>query len=233
MPEAVQFFIDLLRDPRPLLNAGGYPLIMAIIFAETGLLVGFFLPGDSLLVTAGALIAGDHMNPLGLSPFVNLLVLNAALIVMAVVGDAVGFWTGVKAGPRLFRREQSFFFRKDRLLATQRFYERHGGKTIIIARFMPFARTFAPIVAGVGRMPYARFATFNVTGGVAWVVSMTFLGFFLGKVMGAKEIERVVYLVIVLSISPLAYGYLKQRFGKKGEGDGAAAPAAPASERSP
>ncbi|HEU4537860.1 MAG TPA: VTT domain-containing protein [Polyangiaceae bacterium] len=233
MHDILQFFLDLLRDPRPALTWGGYPLIIAIIFAETGLLFGFFLPGDSLLVTAGALVAGEHMNPLGLSSFSNLLVLNLVLVVTAIVGDAVGFLTGLKAGPRLFRREQSFFFRKDRLLATQRFYERHGGKTIILARFMPFARTFAPIVAGVGQMPYSRFATFNVVGGFAWVTSMTFLGYFLGKVTGAKNIERVVYLVIVLSVSPLAYGYLKQRFGKKAE-PGAADPApAPASERSP
>jgi membrane-associated protein len=231
MHDVVTFFIQLLRDPRPALTWGGYPLVIAIIFAETGLFFGFFLPGDSLLVTTGALIAGEFMNPLGLSSFSNLLVLNLVLIVAAVVGDAVGFWMGAKAGPQLFKREQSFFFRRDRLLATQRYYEKHGGKTIIIARFMPFARTFAPIVAGVGQMPYSRFALFNITGGVAWVTSMTFLGYFLGKIMDAKQIERVVYLVIVLSISPLAIGFLKQRFGKKAEGDGAAP--APASERTP
>jgi membrane-associated protein len=231
MHDVFTFFIQLLRDPRPALTWGGYPLVIAIIFAETGLLFGFFLPGDSLLVTTGALIAGEFMNPLGLSSFSNLLVLNLVLIVAAVVGDAVGFWTGAKAGPRLFKREQSFFFRRDRLLATQRYYDKHGGKTIIIARFMPFARTFAPIVAGVGQMPYSRFALFNITGGVAWVTSMTFLGYFLGKIMDAKQIERVVYLVIVLSISPLAIGFLKQRFGKKAEGDGATP--APASERTP
>lgn len=231
MHDILTFFIQLLRDPRPALTWGGYPLVIAIIFAETGLLFGFFLPGDSLLVTTGALIAGEFMNPLGLSSFSNLLVLNLVLIVAAVVGDAVGFWTGAKAGPRLFKREQSFLFRRDRLLATQRFYEKHGGKTIIIARFMPFARTFAPIVAGVGKMPYSRFALFNIAGGIGWVTSMTFLGYFLGKIMDAKQIERVVYLVIVLSVAPLAIGYLKQRFGKKTEGDEAAP--APASERTP
>lgn len=233
MHDILQFFLDLLRDPRPALTWGGYPLIIAIIFAETGLLFGFFLPGDSLLVTAGALVAGEHINPMGLSPFSNLLVLNLILVITAITGDAVGFWTGLKAGPRLFNRRQSFLFRKDRLLTTQRFYEKHGGKTIILARFMPFARTFAPIVAGVGKMPYSRFATFNVVGGFAWVTSMTFLGYFLGKVTGAKNIERVVYLVIVLSVSPLAYGYLKQRFSKKPALEDAEAPPAPASERTP
>ncbi len=233
MGDVLHFIKELFQNPGPILTWGGYPLVMAIIFAETGLLFGFFLPGDSLLVTTGALVAGDHINPLGISSFANLLVLNAALVTMAVVGDAVGFWTGVKAGPRLFKREQSFLFRKDRLLATQHFYEKHGGKTIILARFMPFARTFAPIVAGVGGMPYSRFALFNITGGFAWVVSMTFLGYFLGKIMGAKDIEKVVYLVVVLSVSPLAYGYLKQRFGKKAEADVPPAPPAPASERTP
>jgi membrane-associated protein len=232
MHDVLHFFLELLRDPRPIVTWGGYPLVMAIIFAETGLLVGFFLPGDSLLVTTGALVAGEYINPFGLPSFANLLLLNAALVTMAITGDAVGFWTGAKAGPRLFKREQSFFFRKDRLIATQRFYEKHGGKTIIIARFMPFARTFAPIVAGVGKMSYARFATFNVAGGFAWVVSMTFLGYFLGKIMDAKQIERVVYLVVVLSVAPLAFGYLKQRFGKKDDEPAAPTPA-PASERTP
>lgn len=230
MHDVLHFFVELFRDPRPLLTWGGYPLVMAIIFAETGLLFGFFLPGDSLLVTTGALVAGEFINPLGLSPFVNLLVLNAALMTMAVAGDAVGFWTGMKAGPRLFKREQSFLFRRDRLLATQRFYDKHGGKTIILARFMPFARTFAPIVAGVGQMPYARFAMFNIAGGVSWVASMTFLGYFLGKIMDAKQIERVVILVVVVSISPIAIAYLRGRFGKKGPAEVAPAPA---SERTP
>lgn len=203
--------ITKILDPKAILTWGGYPAIMGIVFAETGLLVGFFLPGDSLLVTAGVFVNAELMNPLGLSPFLNLLVLNAALIVMAIVGDAVGFAFGLKAGPALFRREQSRFFRKDHLLATQRFYERHGGKTIILARFMPFARTFAPIVAGIGKMPYRKFAMFNVTGGVAWVVSMTFLGYFLGKIADAKQIERVVILIIVISVAPLLVGWLRSR----------------------
>lgn len=207
---------DQLRDLRGLITWGGYPILMAIVFAETGLLVGFFLPGDSLLVTAGVLVNGNYINPFTLPPFVNLLLLNAALMTVAIAGDAVGFWLGIKSGPRIFRREQSLLFRKDYLLSTQAFYEKHGGKTIILARFMPFARTFAPIVAGVGRMPYRRFVLFNVTGGVAWVASMTFLGYFLGQVMDAKKIERVVYAIVLVSVLPPLVGFLKQRFGSKG-----------------
>jgi membrane-associated protein len=207
--------LHLLRDLKPLLTMGGYPVIMAIIFAETGLLVGFFLPGDSLLCTAGMLVNAEQLNPLGLSPFVNLLVLNAAVITMAIIGDAVGFTFGLRAGPKLFKREQSFFFRKDRLLEAQRFYETHGGKTIIIARFMPFARTFAPIVAGIGKMEYRRFAMFNIVGGVAWATSMTFIGYFLGKIFDAKQMERVVYLIIAISVAPLFVGWLKGKLAKK------------------
>jgi membrane-associated protein len=190
---------------------------MLIIFAETGLLVGFFLPGDSLLVTAGVFVQADLMNPFGLSPFVNLLVMNVSLMAMAIIGDAIGFSIGYKAGPMIFNRKQSFFFRKDHLDSTQAFYEKHGGKTIILARFMPFARTFAPVVAGVGKMTYRRFAMFNIVGAVAWVFSMTFLGYFLGKVAGAKTIERVVYLIIFVSVAPVAIGAIRSRMAKKPE----------------
>lgn len=205
-------FLRKLFDPNAIIMWGGYPVLMAIIFAETGLLIGFFLPGDSLLVTAGALVNANVMNPMNLPPFVNLLVLNVTLMAMAIIGDAVGFAFGAKAGPALFNREQSRFFRKDHLIATQKFYEKHGGKTLILARFMPFARTFAPIVAGIGNMTYRRFAMFNVVGAVAWVFSMTFLGYFVGKFVGAKSLEKVVILVVILSVMPLFIGYLRKRF---------------------
>ena len=209
-----EFFAHLYQA-KALLTWGGYPVLMAIVFAETGLLVGFFLPGDSLLVTAGALVSAEQLNPLELSTFANLLLLNAVLIVMAIVGDAVGYSIGFQAGPRIFTRDQSFFFRRDHLLTTQKFYEKHGGKTIIIARFMPAVRTFAPVVAGVGRMGYRRFAAFNVIGGASWVVSMTFLGYFLGQIFDAKQMERVVYLIIVISIAPLFIGWLRHRRARK------------------
>jgi membrane-associated protein len=188
---------------------------MAIVFAETGLLVGFFLPGDSLLVTAGALVNHGLINPFELSTFANLLLMNTVLFAMAVIGDAVGYWIGYKTGPLIFTREQSFLFRKDHLVATQKFYEKHGGKTIIIARFMPAVRTFAPVVAGVGRMGYKRFAVFNVIGGAGWVFSMSFLGYFASEVLGPKQIEKLVYLVVLISILPLIIGFIKTRMGGK------------------
>jgi len=199
---------------------------MLIIFAETGLLIGFFLPGDSLLVTAGVLVNAGLLNPFELSTFGNLLLMNAILITMAIIGDAVGYGIGFKAGPKIFTREQSLLFRKDHLVATQKFYEKHGGKTIVIARFMPAVRTFAPVVAGVGQMGYRRFATFNVMGGIGWVSSMTFLGYFLGKVLGAKQIEKVVYLIIVISVAPLFIGAIKHRnAAKKAAAEEAKSPA--------
>jgi membrane-associated protein len=215
--DLVREFFAKLRNLDELIKWGGYPVLMFIIFAETGLLIGFFLPGDSLLVTAGVLVNADLVNPLGLSPLVNLVVLNLVLFVMAVTGDAVGFLFGKNAGPRLFNREQSLLFRRDHLLTTKAFYDKHGGKTIIMARFMPFARTFAPIVAGIGQMPYARFAMYNVVGGFLWVFSMTVLGFFLGQVLGAKQIERVVYLIILISVLPPVIGYLRSRKAGKVE----------------
>lgn len=210
-----------LRDIMPwgnieaLLTWGGYPVLMAIIFAETGLLIGFFLPGDSLLVTTGVLINAEQINPLGVSTFANLLLMNVILSVMAVIGDTVGYSIGYKAGPKIFTRDQSLFFRKDYLIATQKFYEKHGGKTIVLARFMPFARTFAPVVAGVGQMSYKRFITYNVFGGVGWVFSMTFLGYYLGKVLGAKQIEKVVILIIIVSVLPPVIGAIRAHLAAK------------------
>ena len=216
MFDLLREFFSRLRELNSLLTWGGYPVLMAIIFAETGLLVGFFLPGDSLLVTAGALVNHGLINPFELPPFVNLLLMNAVLFVMAVVGDAVGYWIGYKTGPLIFSREQSLLFRKDHLVATQKFYEKHGGKTIIIARFMPAVRTFAPVVAGVGRMGYRRFAVFNVIGGAGWVLSMTFLGFFASEVLGPKQIEYLVYFVVLVSILPLIIAAIRHRLnGKK------------------
>ncbi|MBK9262588.1 MAG: VTT domain-containing protein [Polyangiaceae bacterium] len=215
-----------LRDVLPwgnieaLLTWGGYPVLMAIIFAETGLLIGFFLPGDSLLVTTGVLINAEQINPFGVSTFANLLLMNVVLSVMAIIGDTVGYSIGYKAGPKIFTREQSLFFRKDYLVATQKFYEKHGGKTIVLARFMPFARTFAPVVAGVGQMSYKRFLSYNIFGGIGWVASMTFLGYYLGKVLGAKQIEKVVILIIVISVLPPIIGAIRaHRAAKKNDSE--------------
>ena len=198
-----------IYDVQGLVRFGGLAALTAIIFAETGLLFGFFLPGDSLLVTAGLYctsVAGEQ-------PLLNIVWLNLAAMAAAIAGDTVGYWIGAKSGPKLFTREQSLFFSRKHLLRTRDFYERHGGKTIIIARFLPFARTFAPIVAGIGQMSYRRFISFNVFGGVGWVASMTLLGFSLGKIYPpiTKQIDKVIIVIIAVSLVPGAISYLLNR----------------------
>ena len=178
-----------------------------IVFAETGLLIGFFLPGDSLLVTAGLFAANGQLN---------IVWLNLALIAAAILGDATGYWIGYRAGKAIYSRPDSFFFRKKHLMAAHDFYEKHGGKTIIIARFMPIIRTFAPVVAGAGTMSYSRFATYNVVGGIGWVASMTLTGYFLGKAVPDldEHLHLVVAVVIFLSLLPGIIAYLKARLQK-------------------
>ena len=183
-----------LTDVQTLVRVGGLTVITAIVFAETGLFVGFFLPGDSLLFTAGALAAQGHFS---------IVLLNTLLIVAAIVGDTVGYWFGRKMGPALFRRPKSFFFNPAHLRGAHDFYEKHGGKTIVLARFMPVIRTFAPVVAGMGKMDYGRFLAFNVFGGMGWVLSMTFAGYFLGQVAFVKRhFEVVILAIIFLSVLP-------------------------------
>ena len=176
---------------------GGYAGLFLIIFAETGLLVGFFLPGDSMLVTAGLLIASGKVQ-MDIAPLIVLL------CIAAITGDATGYWIGLRTGHALYNRPQSRFFRRDHLLKTRAFYEKYGGITIVLARFMPFARTFAPIVAGVGEMTYRRFALFNIAGGVGWVAGMTLLGYYLGRSIPGIErhIEYIIVLVVLLSLPP-------------------------------
>src|ERR687889_2374738 len=191
--------IDFLTTKGLLLTYFG---LVFIVFAETGLAVGFFLPGDSLLVVAG-LVA--RMPPDRL----NVVILLGTLFVAAVVGDAVGYYTGRTLGPRLFTRQKSLFFRPSHLQKAHEFYEKYGGKTIIIARFVPVVRTFAPIVAGAAQMSYRRFAVYNIIGGFLWVFSMILAGYFLGTVvenaLGVKledHIEKVVVVVVFLSLLP-------------------------------
>jgi membrane-associated protein len=204
-----------IYDVKALVIWAGYIGMAIIIFAETGLLAGFFLPGDSLLVTAGLFAA--TVNPATGEPYLNIWMLNLILIPCAIIGDATGYWIGHKAGPKLFNREKSFFFRKDYLIKTQHFYEKHGGSTIIIARFMPIIRTFAPTVAGIAQMQYRKFAQYNIIGGIAWVLSMTLLGFYLGRAIPGIEnhIDKVIIIIVFLSISPGIYKYLKHKFTKK------------------
>jgi membrane-associated protein len=192
--ESLKQIFHQLTDVQTLVRVGGLAVITAIVFAETGLMVGFFLPGDSLLFTAGALAAQGHLS---------IWTLNALVIAAAIVGDTVGYWIGRKAGPALFRRPKSLLFNPAHLRRAHDFYEKHGGKTIILARFMPIVRTFAPVVAGMGRMSYPRFVFFNVFGGVGWVLSMTLAGYFLGQVSFVqRHFEAVILAIVFLSILP-------------------------------
>ena len=195
--EVLQDFFSRLHRVDELIRWGGYLGLFLIVFAETGLLAGFFLPGDSLLVTAGLIAAVE--NTLDVRRLV--LLLSAA----AIAGDSVGYAIGHHAGPRIFKRADSLFFHKNHLVRAQRFYEKYGAKAVVIARFVPIVRTFAPTVAGVGRMRYAKFLACNILGGIGWVLSMVLLGFFLGEAIPdiEKKIHWVVGAVIVLSFIPI------------------------------
>ena len=199
---AVTEILALLRDPGPFIAYAGYPGLAAIVFLETGAMV-FFLPGDSLLFVAGMYSAQGSLN---------IFLLNLLLIPMAILGDATSYWIGAKTGPKIFNRPRSRFFRPEHLRAAHAFYERHGGKAIILARFMPLVRTFVPVVAGVGQMRYRDFAFFNVIGAAAWVMSMTTLGYFLGQFDVIRHhLEKVIILIVLLSVAPAILGWLKER----------------------
>ncbi len=185
-----------------LIRWGGYTVLVIIVFVETGMFA--FLPGDSLLITAGLVAAAGHLN---------IWWLNVLLSVAAVAGDNVGYAIGARVGPRLFTREKSRFFNPAHMERTRHFYARHGAKTIVIARFVPIVRTFAPVVAGVGQMPYRRFVFYNMAGGIGWVLSMTWAGYLLGQAVPNidRHIHLVVIVVIVLSLVPIAIEVLRER----------------------
>ena len=211
MEAILEFFASLYNPDKliGLIRSGGYLVLAVIVFAETGLFVGFFLPGDSLLFLAGLVAAKG---------FFNVAFLVALLSVMAIVGDAVGYGIGYRTGVALYKREDSFWFRKKHLLYAREFYEKHGGKAIVLARFVPFARTFAPVVAGIGQMSYPRFAAFNVFGGIFWVVSMVLSGYYLGQVAWIRDnLEKVVLLIVFLSISPILFEVARNRFRDRSE----------------
>lgn len=181
----------------------GYATLFGIVFAETGLLIGFFLPGDSLLFTVGVVAGAGQLD---------LLLINAILIVAAIAGDATGYLLGRQTGPRVFDRPDSRFFKREHLIRTQEFYDKHGGKTIIYARFVPIVRTFAPFIAGVAGMPYHRFLAFNVFGGIGWVVLMTVAGYYLGGFpIIQKHFEKVVILIVLLSVLPIIAELIKSK----------------------
>jgi membrane-associated protein len=203
----VQALLDLLTGApslAALIRWGGYVVLVGIVFTETGLLVGFFLPGDSLLITAGLVAATGHLN---------VWWLTLLLSVAAITGDSVGYAIGARLGPRLFTKERSLLFNPGHVQRTREFYARHGAKTIVVARFVPIIRTFAPVVAGVGEMEYRRFLLYNVAGGVGWVTSMTWAGYLLGQTIPNIEshVHVVVIVVIVLSVIPIGLEALRAR----------------------
>ncbi len=214
MLHAILDFLRTLTTPErliQLLSTGmsgwlGYGLLTAIVFAETGLLVGFVLPGDSLLFTIGVVAGAGQLN---------MALIIVLLIGACMLGDWCGYLLGRRAGPAIFKRPNSRFFKQEHLRRTHEFYEKHGGKTIVYAKFVPIIRTFAPFVAGIGRMRYSRFASFDIFGAVGWVCAMTILGYFLGGIAVVRHnFEKFVLLVILVSVSPMIYHVLKARFAK-------------------
>jgi len=205
--DLIQDFFRFVYNVPKLIEFGGLVGLVIVIFSETGLMVGFFLPGDSLLVTAGVVAS---------SGLLNIYTLIPSLIAAAVVGNATGYFIGKRAGQALYNRPDSFFFRRQHLIRTHQFYERHGGKTIILAQFMPIVRTFAPVVAGAASMTYRRFASFNVIGAIVWITSMTLVGYVLGKSIPNidKNIHIVVAIVIALSLMPALVAWLRSRMAK-------------------
>ena len=194
--------MDLVH-PEKLIETFGTIGIILAVFAESGLLVGLFLPGDSLLITAGVLAARGNLS---------LPVILVGVFIAAVAGDQVGYAFGRRVGPSLFRRPDSRFFKQDHVEKARRFFAEHGPKTIVIARFVPFVRTFAPILAGVGRMQYSTFVSFNVVGGLLWGVGVTMVGYALGE---AVDVDRyllpIIGLIILMSLAPVAREALKAR----------------------
>jgi membrane-associated protein len=201
---ALREFIDKLGDINALVVWAGYIGMPLIIFAETGLLLGVFLPGDTLLVAAGFLASQGYFN---------VWILGVLLNVAATAGNQAGYWIGRSAGPRVFAREDSRFFKKKYVDRAHDFYQRHGGKTIIIARFVPIVRTFAPVIAGVGNMKYRTFLLYDIVGGVLWVWSTLLIGYYIPRWFpGAKDhIEKVVLAVIFISLLPGVFGWWAER----------------------
>src|SRR3990172_1303407 len=184
-----------------LIQTVGYLGIFGIVFLESGLLVGFFFPGDSLLFTAGFLASQG---------FLDITTLIAGCFIFAVLGDSIGFYIGAKLGPKIFTKENSIFFHKRHLEKAQKFYDKHGGKTIILARFVPVVRAFAPVVAGAGKMNYKRFVTFNLVGAVLWAIGVTLAGYYLGSMIPDvdKYLLPIVGLIVLASILPALHHML-------------------------
>jgi len=181
----------------------GYTALFGVVFAETGLLLGFFLPGDSLLFTVGVVAGAGKLD---------IVLVNVLLMGAAILGDTAGYWLGRQAGPHIFNKPDSLLFKREHLLRTKAFYEKYGGKTIVYARFVPIVRTFAPFIAGVGEMSYVQFISFNVFGGIGWVFAMTMLGYKLGGVPVVRQnFEKVILAIILVSVLPPVIEALRSR----------------------
>jgi membrane-associated protein len=211
MIQPILDFLRSLTDPEKLIQllttllSGwlGYTALFAVVFAETGLLVGFFLPGDSLLFTVGVVAGAGHLN---------IWLVNLMLMAAAIIGDTVGYLLGRKAGPHIFNKPDSRWFKREHLMRTHEFYEKYGGKTIVYARFVPIVRTFAPFVAGVAEMNYLHFLSFNVFGGIGWVFLMTMAGYKLGGVPFIRaNFDKVIIAIILVSVLPPVLETLRAR----------------------
>jgi len=196
-----------LLDPIFIIKAVGVIGIILVVFAETGLFFGFFFPGDSLLFTAGIFASQGYLD-------IGILLLGC--IIAAILGDSVGYWSGKKYGRQLFDRDQGFFFKKKHLYDAEIFYEKHGKSTIIIARFIPIIRTFAPIVAGIGNMKYLSFISYNIFGGIFWVTALLLSGYFLGGIIPNPDryIVPIAFLIIVISFLPVVFKMIRYKFHK-------------------
>lgn len=204
-------FLKQLTDPESIIRYGGLALLLFVVFAETGLLIGFFLPGDSLIFISG-MICVSKPELLG----VNIFVLIISLSVAAIVGNMAGYWFGYKVGPSLFSRKDSLIFKKRYLIITQNFYNKNGGKTLILGRFLPIIRTFAPILAGVIRIDFKKFMVYNVVGAIAWIGLLASIGYYLGTyVWVQKNIGYIVIGLIIVTMIPLVITYLKEKKEEK------------------
>jgi membrane-associated protein len=197
-----------------LIEMGGFYVLIAIVFAETGLLAGFFLPGDSLLITAGVL--ANPMNPNHLATL-NASTLNLVLVCAVICGDQLGYFLGTQAGSAIWNRPDGKFYKRKHLEAAHGFYERNGGLSVIGAKYIPIFRTFVPFVAGIARMPYRRFAMWDTLGGALWISSLLWIGYFLGQTPLANRLDKIIVVVIFVSLMPMVFGALKRWIASRKE----------------
>ncbi|WP_207421959.1 DedA family protein [Desertivirga brevis] len=199
--------IHSLIDPEMLLKEGGFYVLLFVVFAETGLFFGFFLPGDYLLFLAGMFVATDKLD-------VSIILLISGLLLAAILGNFVGYWFGKKTGPVLYKKDDSFFFKKAYLISAQEYYNKQGAFALIMGRFIPIVRTFAPIVAGLINVNFVKFAIYNVIGAILWIVSLTLLGYFLGMKFERQVNEYLMYIIagfVIITAIPLVWTYIRSR----------------------